>query len=175
MELANFISKEPLILTQSFNKGIIPSFDILKSILQTDQNVIKMIKRNYWILGTNLVKRLMVNLELLRKEGVPATNVSKYLIQNPRTFAADADIFKEIVEKVKDMGFNHLQTRFLKAIVVFTKISEVNWSNKMDVYKRWGWSENQIQAAFRRPPGCMTASEKKIMAVMNFPVNEMGH
>ncbi|XP_026426215.1 uncharacterized protein LOC113322356 [Papaver somniferum] len=83
IELANFIPKEPLILTRGFNNEIIPSFDILKSIVQTDQNVIQMIKRNNWIFGKNLVKRLMVNLEILRNEGVPETKLSVFLNNYP--------------------------------------------------------------------------------------------
>ncbi|RZC76224.1 hypothetical protein C5167_000335 [Papaver somniferum] len=172
VDLANFISINPTILKQSFNKDIIPSFDIFKSIVQSDQNVIKMIKRNSWVLCSNQLKRVMVNLEFLRNQGVPHTNICKYLIDQPRAFLENANRFKEIVEKLQDMGFNHLQTTFLKGIVGFTAMSEANWKNKMDVYKRWGWSEDHIQTAFRKNPQCMTVSEKKIMAVMNFLVNK---
>ncbi|XP_026416097.1 uncharacterized protein LOC113311479 [Papaver somniferum] len=142
------------------------------SIVQSDQNVIKMIKRNSWVLCSNQLKRVMVNLEFLRNQGVPHTNICKYLIDQPRAFLENANRFKEIVEKLQDMGFNHLQTTFLKGIVGFTAMSEANWKNKMDVYKRWGWSEDHIQTAFRKNPQCMTVSEKKIMAVMNFLVNK---
>ncbi|XP_026412883.1 uncharacterized protein LOC113308634 [Papaver somniferum] len=173
LDLANFISGDPLILSRSLSEALIPSFDILKSIVQSDQNVIKMIKRNARIITT--VKRVMVNLELLRNEGVPESKISRYIIDKPRAYTGDADSFKEIVEKVKDMGFNRLQGTFLRAIQGLTSMSEVNWRKKEDVYKTWGWSEDHIQTAFRKNPQCMTVSEKKIMAVMNFLVNEMGY
>ncbi|XP_026425359.1 uncharacterized protein LOC113321663 [Papaver somniferum] len=159
----------------SFDKVIIPSFDILKSIVHSDKNVITIMKRNHWTLSTNTVNKLMVNLDLLRTEGVPETNFPKYLISKPRAFALDANSFKEIVDKVKDTGFDPSKTTFLIAIHAFSSMSEASWREKMDVYKRWGWSEDQIQTAFRNNPHCMKASEKKIMAVMNFFVNEMGH
>ncbi|XP_026412537.1 uncharacterized protein LOC113308266 [Papaver somniferum] len=174
-DLVNFFSIGPAILMSSFSKVISPSFDILKSIVQSDQNVIKLIKRNSWILCTNQVKKLMVNIELLRNQGVPQTNISNYLINQPRKFTGDANSFREIVDKVKDMGFNHLQTAFLRGIIGLASMNEANWKNKMDVYKRWDWSEDHIQTAFRKNPYCMTASEKKIMEVMNFLVNEMGY
>ncbi|XP_026416129.1 uncharacterized protein LOC113311511 [Papaver somniferum] len=100
IDLPDFISIGPTILRQSLNKGIIPSFDILKSIVQSDENVIKVISRNSWLVETNQVKRVMVNLELLRKEGVPETNFLKFLIHHPRTYAENANRFKEIVQKV---------------------------------------------------------------------------
>ncbi|XP_026416103.1 uncharacterized protein LOC113311485 [Papaver somniferum] len=174
-DLANFFSIDPTILKYSFDKVIIPSFDILESIVHSDQTVIKMIKRNHWILSANRVKRVMVNLELLRNQGVPETKISDYLIRHPRVFTADADKFRKIVEKTKEMGFNPFNTIFLVAIHGLTSMTEANWREKKDVYKRWGWSEDQLQLAFRKNPRCMTASEKKIMEVMNFLVNEMGY
>ncbi|XP_026426204.1 uncharacterized protein LOC113322345 [Papaver somniferum] len=116
----------------------------------------------------------MVNVELLRNEGVPETSISKYLILNPKVFTANR--FVEILGKVKEMGFNHLEITFLKAVDMLTVMGEDGWRNKMDVFKRCGgWSEDQIQSAFRKDPKCFKASEKKIMPVMNFLVNEMDY
>ncbi|RZC76219.1 hypothetical protein C5167_000315 [Papaver somniferum] len=117
----------------------------------------------------------MVNLEVLRSEGVPEANISKYLVRQPRVFIGDADKFRKIVEKTKDLGFDPLNTTFLVAIHGLASMTESNWRRKMDVYKRWGWSEDQILSAFRKNPRCMTVSEEKIMAVMSILVNEMGY
>ncbi|XP_026418664.1 uncharacterized protein LOC113314112 isoform X2 [Papaver somniferum] len=72
-------------------------------------------------------------------------------------------------------GESSSSTAAARGIIGLASMNEANWKNKMDVYKRWGWSENHIQTAFRKYPGCMSASEKKIMAIMNFLVNEMGY
>ncbi|XP_026425348.1 uncharacterized protein LOC113321654 [Papaver somniferum] len=120
------------------------------------------------------VKRVMVNVELFRNEGVPEANISEYLILHPKSFTANR--FVEILRKVKGMGFDHLESTFLKAVHMLTIMSEASWRNKMDVYKTCGgWTEDQIQSALRKDPGCMKASEKKIMAVMDFLVNEMSY
>ncbi|RZC82160.1 hypothetical protein C5167_044959 [Papaver somniferum] len=116
----------------------------------------------------------MVNVELFRNEGVPEANISEYLILHPKSFTANR--FVEILRKVKGMGFDHLESTFLKAVHMLTIMSEASWRNKMDVYKTCGgWTEDQIQSALRKDPGCMKASEKKIMAVMDFLVNEMSY
>ncbi|RZC76793.1 hypothetical protein C5167_000918 [Papaver somniferum] len=138
LDLANFISNDPLILRQSFNTGIIPSFDILKSILQSDQNVIKMIMQ-FVRVRISIVKALMVNVKLLRcEEGVPENNIRKHLIKKPGSFMLDSKRFVKIVRKVKESGFDPSYT-------------------------------------FRKNPQFMMVSEKKIMAIMNFLVNEMGY
>ncbi|CAL5337840.1 unnamed protein product [Camellia sinensis] len=46
--------------------------------------------------------------------------------------------------------------------------------NEVEVYGKWGWSEEQTIQAFGKNPWCMMASEEKIMAVMDFYVNTMG-
>ncbi|KAF5190771.1 Transcription termination factor like, partial [Thalictrum thalictroides] len=40
---------------------------------------------------------------------------------------------------------------------------------------KWGWSEEEIQSAFRRQPYCMMLSEKNIMKTMDYLVNKMGY
>ena len=42
------------------------------------------------------------------------------------------------------------------------------------MYRRWGWSEDEILSAFRRRPQCMQLSEKKVNKVLDFLVNKMG-
>ncbi|XP_026413795.1 uncharacterized protein LOC113309568 [Papaver somniferum] len=180
IDLANFISSFPGILKRDLNQKIIPSFDTLKSVVQSDENVVKMIKRDALIISADRVKKVMVNVELFRNEGVPEAIISEYLILHPTSFTADR--FVEILRKVKGMGFGHLkewvllERTFLKAVHMLTIMSEASWRNKMDVYKRCGgWTEDQMQSALRKDPGCMKASEKKIMAVMDFLVNEMSY
>ncbi|XP_026421429.1 uncharacterized protein LOC113317520 [Papaver somniferum] len=176
IELPNFILTYPRVLRPSLKGAMIPSFDIFKSIVHTNTDTIKILGRcTSWILGIYQLKKLMVNIELLRCEGVPPSNICKSLIRKPSGFIGDADKFKEIVEKVKRMGFNPLRTTFTIAIEGLVSMSEATWKMKLDAYKSWGWSEDQIQTAFRKGPHCMMASENKITAIMDFLVNEMGY
>ncbi|KAL3647983.1 hypothetical protein CASFOL_008951 [Castilleja foliolosa] len=45
----------------------------------------------------------------------------------------------------------------------------------MEVYRRCGWSESDIDAAFLRHPKCLKFSDKEIMGNMEFLVNEFGY
>lgn len=45
---------------------------------------------------------------------------------------------------------------------------------ELDVYKSWGWSEEEIPMAFRKCPWILIASEDKIMAVTDCFVNRIG-
>ncbi|XP_026412822.1 uncharacterized protein LOC113308575 isoform X1 [Papaver somniferum] len=173
-ELADFISSFPQLLTLDLRKEIIPCFDTLRSIVQSDENVVKMIRRNPWIISRDRVEVVRVNVEILRNEGVPETHISNHLILHPKAYTANR--FEEIVDRVRDMGFHHSETTFLVAVHMLRITSEASLRNKMDIFKRYGgWSEDQILSAFRKSPTCMKTSGEKIMEVLGFLVIEMGY
>ncbi|KAJ4962769.1 hypothetical protein NE237_022708 [Protea cynaroides] len=79
-----------------------------------------------------------------------------------------------IVEEIKQMGFVLSSKLFVIALKVFTSMSKSTWKKKLEVYRRWDFSENEVLLAFRRYPWFMSSSEKKIMSHMDFFVGKMG-
>ncbi|GFQ03331.1 putative pentatricopeptide repeat-containing protein at2g01510 [Phtheirospermum japonicum] len=73
------------------------------------------------------------------------------------------------------MGFDISKSGFTSAIRVFASMTESTLKHKMEVYRRCGWTESDINAAFLRQPLCMHLSEKNITATMDFLVNELGY
>ena len=75
--------------------------------------------------------------------------------------------------EVKELGFDPKTTLFFVALRA--KINrKSHWEKKINVYKKWGWSDEIIASAFLKYPWCMLASVEKIEAVMKFFVNDMG-
>ncbi|KAL7210403.1 hypothetical protein ACSBR1_031875 [Camellia fascicularis] len=85
-----------------------------------------------------------------------------------------SDRFRKIVNEVKKMGFNPVSLKFVIAFQAVSSMSKLTWEKKVEVYKKWGWSEDEILVAFEKYPWCMMASKHKIMRVMEFFVNKMG-
>ncbi|XP_016724266.1 transcription termination factor MTERF15, mitochondrial isoform X2 [Gossypium hirsutum] len=97
------------------------------------------------------------------------------LHRKPRTLMFNPVRLEEIVEEVKRMGIDSSRKKFLVAVYAFRSMSKSTLEKKIDVYRRWGWSDQAINEAFRRYPMCMTVSEDKIMSTMDFLVNKMGY
>ncbi|MFQ6634412.1 hypothetical protein Gotur_011218 [Gossypium turneri] len=53
-------------------------------------------------------------------------------------------------------------------------MSKSTWETKFDVYKKCGWSEEEILDAFKNHPSIMVASEGRIKTLMDFFVNVIG-
>ncbi|XP_052875553.1 transcription termination factor MTERF15, mitochondrial-like [Gossypium arboreum] len=174
-ELAKLLSNYPRLLTSSLEKQIIPSFDLLRNLFQSHDKTIKAIKRYTGVLAYDSESYLYPNLNVLRGIGVPESNILALLNCQPRSLLFNPVRLKEIVEEVKRMGIDSSRKKFLVAVYAFRSMSKSTLEKKIDVYRRWGWSDQEINEAFRRYPLCMTVSEDKIMFTMDFLVNKMGY
>lgn len=93
----------------------------------------------------------------------------------PEALMQKHDNFGHIVNEVKEMGFDPMKSTFVLAIhAISGKGNKSIWERCYEVYRRWGWSKDEILLAFRKHPHCMILSEKKIMKAMDFFVNKMG-
>ncbi|KAF5738691.1 hypothetical protein HS088_TW13G01609 [Tripterygium wilfordii] len=174
-ELAKIMCYYPIIFKRSLEKQLIPSFDFFTNVLKSEENTVAAFKRYAGILSVNLENTpIASNINILREHGVPESKIVTILRYQPRSFLIGSDQFREIVEEVKRMGFNPLRTKFVLAVFALRTISKSTWEKKVDVYKKWGWSDEDIIIAFGRNPWCMTASEKKITGVMDYFINVMG-
>ncbi|TYH29667.1 hypothetical protein ES288_A01G030500v1 [Gossypium darwinii] len=173
-ELAKLLSNYPRLLISSLEKQIIPSFNLLRNLFQSHDKTIKAIKRYTGILVYDSESYLYPNMNVLRGVGVPESNILMLLNCQPRALLFKPVRLKEIVEEVKGMGIDSSTTKFIAAVIALTSMSKSTLEKKFDVY-RWGWSDQEIREAFQRYPSCVTASEDKIMAIMDFLVNKMGY
>ncbi|PON80311.1 Mitochodrial transcription termination factor [Parasponia andersonii] len=173
-ELAKVVSGFPYILRNSLAKQIVPSYEFFSNLFQSEEKAILTVKRCPDIICRNVEKYVAPNITTLREHGVPASNIATLLHYQPKAFMISMDRFREIVEEVERMGFNASKMKFLLAVFAFRAMSKQTWESKVDAFKKWGWSDEEISIAFERNPWCMMASEDKIMACMDFFTNKMG-
>ncbi|CAI9297659.1 unnamed protein product [Lactuca saligna] len=174
-DIAAIVAARPKgILAKKLQDTAIPCFNYLKSVLGSDDKVASCIKRFPLALTYDLKVYAAENIQLLLDTGVPKLRIASMLAQQPRTFFTSADRFKKVVGDVKEMGFDPSKSRFLWAIHAIRAMSKSTWDKKIELYKKWGWSEDEIFVAFEKYPGCMMASPDKISRILDFLVNTMG-
>ncbi|KAL5541819.1 hypothetical protein UlMin_009529 [Ulmus minor] len=173
-EMAKILSVYPSILRRSVAKHIIPSYEFFMCLFQSDEKLIRAFKRDPEILLANITKNVVPNVDLLKELGLPKSYIATFFLYRAKTFISSSVRFREIVEEVKEMGFNVSQRNFLLAMSVFRAMKKSTWEKKVGVFMKWGWSEEDVYKAFKRNPWCMMASEEKIVAYMDFFTNKMG-
>ncbi|KAL0320455.1 UNVERIFIED_CONTAM: hypothetical protein Sradi_5307000 [Sesamum radiatum] len=173
--LARMVSLNPIILRRSLQDRIIPVYNILKTLLQTDERIVYFIKRiggNYNFID-GVLRYIHSNVATLRKYGLSESKISFFLPKNPKILLIETDRLAVLVDRVIELGIDTTKVQFVVAMETLFGMSESTWEHKKEVYQRWGWSESDILKAFSLHPKCMSLSETKIMSVMEFLVNEM--
>ncbi|XP_050942116.1 transcription termination factor MTERF6, chloroplastic/mitochondrial-like [Cucumis melo] len=173
-EIVKLVCSFPRVLTGSLDKRIIPAFDYIQAVLGSEEKTLASIKQFAGILVKDLRISAGPNIEILKQIGVPDSNIFKYLQYQPRVFLINPVRFKETVERVTEMGFNPQQLQFVVAVFILRAMTKSTWDKKVEVYRKWGLSEEEILLAFRRHPWSMMRSEDKINGAMDFFVNKMG-
>lgn len=168
------ITKWPDILLRSLEHQLIPSFNFFSNILEfSSAKNINASKRCVGVLLFDVEKHGQTNVDILKQAGVPFKNIGYLLANYPRVFMTACDKFRQIVDEVKRMGFDPSRLNFLIAVQVFRSMTKSTWDRKLEVYKKWGWSEKEIAAAFRIYPWCLNVSQNKLTSLMEFFVNKM--
>lgn len=172
-DLPKIIALNPAILETSLQGRLIPSYNFLKSLKLTDADIVKMMK-NYWkFFQVDEEKIIGPKIEVLKGLGVPQPAISLLLVHYPSVVHLSLNTFKKCVDKAIEMGFDPSVGHFVQAIKALFRFNKQDIERLMEVYRRWGFSDDQILLVFRSQPLCMDSSEKKITRTMDFLINKM--
>ncbi|OVA02264.1 Mitochodrial transcription termination factor-related [Macleaya cordata] len=167
-DLLKLIASNSTFLFSSLQNQIIPSFSFIMSYIHTNADILIVFKRCPRIFLFNLEKVLIPNISILQDNGFSDCNISKFFITQPRTLTLNSNRFKEIIETVKEIGFDPSRPMFSKAVCTMAGLSKSSWERKVMVYREFGWSDNEILSGFKKQPNCMKMSEEKIRIALEF-------
>ncbi|KAG6633315.1 hypothetical protein CIPAW_12G040400 [Carya illinoinensis] len=173
LEIAEVLSAAPTVLETSLEKQIIPCVQELRRILGTDENVFKVIKGYCPVIRSNVEHTLQPNIATLISHGVPQSLVLKVFFIRPSSLLICGNRFSEIVSEIMKLGFDPNCLKFVVAIISMSQNSKTMWEQKVEAFRSFGLSDDEICSAFKRQPRCMTVSEKNIKKTMGFFVNKL--
>ncbi|CAJ2662024.1 unnamed protein product [Trifolium pratense] len=165
------LTANPQILRSSLENRIIPLFELLSKFLKTNKDIIACL-----IICSQLsahpCERIVANINLLTDFGVCNSAIARLFKTRPSIFGS-TDLIKSL-EEVKGLGFDPSVINFGIALMAKKGMSEKLWDEKVDTFKKWGWSDEVVSRAFRSHPAVMLVSIDKINLVMSFWVNQLG-
>ncbi|TYH70207.1 hypothetical protein ES332_D05G104400v1 [Gossypium tomentosum] len=170
-DVADIVASDPWILTRSVDDRIAPSISNLKTVLGSNDDVVKLLKTSAWFLKFDLQKTMMPNIEFLRNCGICSSQIVSYVFSFPRFFLLKPESIKQFVERADALGFDRKSNMFLAAIRMLSSMSEENRELKLKLFRKLGFSEDDIMSTFRRTPQVFAVSERKIKQVTDFLLN----
>ncbi|PON59692.1 Mitochodrial transcription termination factor [Parasponia andersonii] len=172
--LARVLSADPYVLNRSLEKHIAPSVRLLKSFFGCSDGVISLLltKRGTWVLH-QYSEAMEPNIEMLRSLGVPEKSIVKMLLIRPRALARDVDQFAELVNEARRIGFDTSSLMFIHGIATLSGMKKDKWVSKIEVFKSFGWTEEQVRAVVVKQPQVMDSAEERIKRSLDFFTNEL--
>jgi mTERF domain-containing protein len=170
-DIVKLVSKNPSVLAPSLENHIVPNYELLYRFFKSDKKTIACVIANPYILSDYYVPQ---NIALLVQTGLPDSSIELLLRRQSRTLTTNTHYMLEFVQEVKDLGFNPSKITFGVALEAKLTVNRAMWEEKVDAFKKWGWSDEDVLEAFRWQPQCMLVSIEKINLVMSFWVNQMG-
>ncbi|XP_062008696.1 transcription termination factor MTERF2, chloroplastic-like [Rosa rugosa] len=171
--LARLLCMNPRILTVSLERSLRPCYDLTKTLRIPDEKLAYFFSDFRRITFTRLcfVAR---NVQVLRAHGVPESSFPLWVPVNFNALSFDSEKVRENIDKVISMGFRPSSATFMRALFVISVMDASKWEQRMEFYRKWGLTEDDVLLAFRKSPLFMSFSEKIISSKMNFYVKTMG-
>ncbi|XP_010676860.2 uncharacterized protein LOC104892587 [Beta vulgaris subsp. vulgaris] len=166
IDLAEFLCNVPAIITlpRSVN-AIVSSISILQSVLCSNSDVIKLLKTCNWFLSNDLDKLLVPNIELMKNCGISEIQIRRTLFNFPRFYLVKPELMRDCIRRVDELGLGKNSKMYIHGVRVVCSMSQEKWESKLNVFRRLGFSEDDILLVFRKTPQTFALSEKKILEV----------
>ncbi|KAF3520294.1 hypothetical protein DY000_02063300 [Brassica cretica] len=154
-ELTETISKVPRILSK--DRSLSVYYDFVKEVIEADSKfgTLCLPKRGK---QENKIR----NISALRELGMPQRMLFPLLISN-RPHICGKERFQESLKKVVEMGFDPTTPRFLEALRIVMGMNNETVQEKVNVYKRLGFTAEDILVMFKRFPIFLALSEENIL------------
>ncbi|MFQ6654655.1 hypothetical protein Gotur_025553 [Gossypium turneri] len=136
-DVADIVASDPWILTRSVDDRIAASISDLKTVLGSNDDVVKLLKTSAWFLKSDLQKTMMPNIEFLKNCGICSSQIVSYVFSFPRFFLLKPESIKQFVERADSLGFDRKSNMFLAAIRMLSSMSEENWELKLKLLGNW--------------------------------------
>ncbi|XP_074559329.1 transcription termination factor MTERF15, mitochondrial-like [Curcuma longa] len=153
----------------------VPKIEFWQGLLGSKDALVKLLKRNLWVLGYSIKKRIQPNLELLRECGLYGPKLAFILRNRPLILTQKIDFLKSLISRVEDLGVPRTSGMFHCTLCALFGVNPKKFKMQMELFRSFGWSEDDFVAAFQKCPTLPGRSLKTLERNMEFLINEAGY
>lgn len=122
-DVVDIVTRCPNVIRRSLYNHLIPFLNQLKCRTGCYPGVVAFLKCNPFVLGISSTNSVLLNINFLLTLGVPPSQILKFLKMYGHSPSMPNDKFRNVVLKLKDMGFDLESSYFLLAIRSLTFIN----------------------------------------------------
>ncbi|CAL9181103.1 unnamed protein product [Musa hybrid cultivar] len=169
-EIVQLVSKWLTILFHNIQ----PNLNFLRSLLGSNERLLKACKKNPFLLTCGLARNIEPNISLLRECGISDECIAHMMVLNPGFVVRKNKFIKEVMEHVEELGVPRDCGMFPHALVAVLNMSRSKCDATFATLKSFGWSQPDIVAILRKNPCVWKLSKNNISDKMTFLIKEAG-
>ncbi|XP_024970254.1 transcription termination factor MTERF4, chloroplastic-like [Cynara cardunculus var. scolymus] len=176
-DLISLLKRNPNLFELGLHSRIVPTIDYLKTLLGSNERVVETINRSRWLFSTSVaLKMFSANVMLLQSYGFSNEKIGKFVHKNARHFTQAPEWLTSKLNWIEGkQGISRDSNEFFRCFHAIASSSISAMDKKMEIYKSFGFSENELTLLFKNQPYCFALSEDTIRDKLSFFMNELGY
>ncbi|THU52150.1 hypothetical protein C4D60_Mb10t00960 [Musa balbisiana] len=170
-EIVQLVSSCPTMLLL---RDIQPRISFWRSLLGSNERLIKACRRDMFLLTSSLPQKIEPNISLLRECGISEQGIALMVVTLPSFLRRTEKCIKEFIEHVEELGVSRDCKMFPRALLAVMNLSRSRFDATFATLMSFGWSQPDCIAAFRRQPTIWNYSKKNLSDKMTFLMKEAG-
>lgn len=164
------------ILSKGVDSGIRRPIEFFRESLGSDENVVKAVMACCGLLDYCGQKNTQSNVEALKQIGFSNEKIRKFLIRSPMRITRDPRWFQEVIHTVEnEYGIPRESKMFYYGLHAMSLFKKGSVDAKFEIYRNYGFTDEQIYRMFRTFPFVLTKSDAKVQQTIKYIVEELGH
>jgi mTERF domain-containing protein len=167
------LASSPHVLKCSLDNRLVPSIQFLRDVIGSDRDLCTAISHSPRTLAVDHDRYWRPAVEALRRAGLDKAAISRLLIIQLGVLMLSPDRITEVFKNLEEVGMRIGHSRFLYCFGAVCNLKRETWLRKVELYKSFGLSEDEVFAAFRNQPAILNFGEENIRKKVRFLLDEL--
>ncbi|CAL9102667.1 unnamed protein product [Musa textilis] len=169
-EIVRLVSSCP---TALLLRDIKPRINFWRSLLGSNERLLKACKKNMFILGYSLARTIEPCISLFREHGISDERIA-HMVVTVRCCFGEIGKLNEVIKYIEELGVPRDSGIYPYALDVVMSLNRSRFDATSATLMGFGFSQPDIVAAFRKCPSVWALSKKAICDKMTFLMKEAG-
>uniref|UniRef100_A0A0E0L9I8 Uncharacterized protein n=1 Tax=Oryza punctata TaxID=4537 RepID=A0A0E0L9I8_ORYPU len=154
-------------------KSLAPKLAFLLTEFGSFDRCLEVVKNNYGALSSNIETVIKPNLAVLKECGISIANWPTYAFVS-WVISRPTKHLEQAVVRANEFGAKQGSRRFAHVVVIFGILGQEKLAKKLELFKKLGWSQDDLSLAVRRMPHILALKEERVRRSMKFLAEDVG-